>query len=214
VVAALGAMLFLQKRTIDKEKLFSWLLPGVPCVCYALLVARISVYTADRYVQPIYPIVLIAGMGLVLVCLEAFIKSKKLSLAISCLLICVVSANGLRICPWEYLYRESGRLLKTLEAYAGQDCIFIYDKDDPYARVQQSYFEVRQYRSVVFVADTDLELLGDLGLEGSDSLIVCIDYACDAESVLDAVMRADRRLSRRTELGKAGLYSTTWYLER
>lgn len=201
-----------RKKKVTAEKIFPWFLLGIPCVCYYVLIARISVYTADRYIQPIYPVVLIVGLGSVLISMEKLLKNRGLFLIVSGLLVLLMSVNGLRICPWEYLYKEDGRMFQQLDAYADCDCLFVYDANDPYNRIQQSFFEVSRYRSVVFVADTDLEMLENISLENKEQLILCIDFACDTEAVLEALEAVNQRFSSAVELGKAGLYTTTWYL--
>ena len=217
VLLVLVVVLLILITLVKKEKLevriaFPWFLLGIPCFCYYILIARISVYTADRYIQPIYPIVMIVGFGSVLVLTGKLIRNRKLFLSISCICILLLSINGLRICPWEYLYKENGKMLRELEAYSDCECLFVYDADDPYNRVQQSYFEVRQYESVVFIADTDLYLMSNLELENKNQLIVCIDYACNTEIIMETLQTVNPAFSVAENLGKAGLYTTTWHL--
>lgn len=211
-VVLLILIVFVKKEKLTGKELFPWFLLGVPCICYYVLIARISVYTADRYIQPIYPVVLVVGFGFLLIFAEKLLKLKKIFPVISCIVILMLSINGIRICPWEYLYREDGRMFEKLAAFSDCECLFVFDSHDPYNRIQQSYFEVRQYKSVVFIADTDLELLKDLSLEEKKQLVLCIDYACNTENVLEAIKTLAPSLSTIEELGKAGLYTTTWYL--
>ena len=103
-------------------------------------------------------------------------------------------------------------MFEKLSDFSDFECLFVYDSHDPYNRIQQSYFEVRLYKSVVFIADTDLELLADLSLGEKKQLVLCTDYACNTENVLEAIKAFAPALSSVEQLGKAGLYTTTWYL--
>lgn len=197
------------------DAVFPWILLTAPCLCYYILIARISVYTADRYIQPIYPIVFLSVTGLFLICAERLIRNRRLFVTVSGVLLLLAAVNGLRICPWEYLYREDADILRQLSDYGNYECVFIYDADDANARVQQSYFEISQYRSVTFVSDDNLVLLDQLACvtDNRDGLLVCIDFACPAQEVLAAIQASNPFFTRCTELGRAGLYTTTWFLD-
>ena len=198
-------------RNRVREKMEPWLLLLIPCFCYYVLIARISVYTADRYIQPIYGVVLTLGLGGVLTACKVLFRDKKVSALLTLCFFMAVTVNGLRICPWEYLYREDGILLDELEAYTGADCLYVYDADDP-SRIQHSYFEGKLFGSVFFVSDEHLELAAESGILEKSSLLLCTDYATGGEKTVEEILESSNRLQNSVCLGKYGFYTTTWYL--
>lgn len=219
LLAVLTALIFLmiQRKAGGAEKcppdsrLSSWMLLLLPCICYYVLISRISVYTADRYIQPVYGVVLVLGIGGLLAALRRLIPLDKSCLAVSCGILLVMTLNGFRLCPWEYLYRQDGEVLETIAEYPATDCLYIYDEDEP-SRIQQSYFEGRRFESITFVSDEHLNLIAELGFLEKDSLMLCVDYACDGEAVAADILADSETLMQSVCLGKYGFYTTTWYL--
>lgn len=177
-IFAAGLCLKKRRHFLDSRK-FALLL--FPCAAYFFLVAKIAAYSYDRYIQPIYPVVMTAG------CYAAWSifgvltrKNKSLYLTITALAASTVL--GVCMCQWPYLYRESSSLLERASEYGDYDCIYIYDGA---WKAQPSFYEVRNYKSVVFIAQDHLDMLDQMDLENSDGIVLCLMDTCAKDPVFE-----------------------------
>lgn len=184
-----------------------WLLL-LPCLAYFILVSKIAAYSYDRYIQPIYPVVVILG-GYMICYVCGKLSLKKVTAHCTMAVLAVTAALGLFRCQWEYLYRESESLLEQAEKHAGSQCIYIYD----WAwKAQPSFYEARNYESVTFISQDHLELLDEMELE-EDGIVLCIMDTCEQEPVLEKLESCYGGALSKETIGQY-FFSTSYYIYR
>ena len=175
---ALALILGIRKKALFVNKKI--MLTAVPCLGYFIIVAKIAAYSYDRYIQPIYPVVAVLGCCMITyIWHTVFLNKKAIGLAVP-ISLAVITVFSLVRCRWTYLYRESEQLLARASEKSEYRCIYIYDA---LWKVQPSFYEMQNYKSVVFIAQDHLDLLDSLKLTEEKGLIVCIMDSCDAESI-------------------------------
>lgn len=158
----------------------------IPSLCYFLLVSKIAAYISDRYLQPIYPMVFLLGAYALYVIGHSILSEKRAAAAMAVGAV-ILTAAGLWFCQWPYLYRDSEALLQHAANLSDHLCVYIYDDTWQGWKVQPFFYEVRNYRSVVFVSQKNLELLDTWNLEQEDGIVVSVINTCDQDAVFEKV---------------------------
>ena len=171
-------------RKMQAEKRIVLLL--IPSLCYFLLVSKIAAYISDRYLQPIYPMVFLLGAYALYVIGHSILSEKRAAAAMAVGAV-ILTAAGLWFCQWPYLYRDSEALLQHAANLSDHLCVYIYDDTWQGWKVQPFFYEVRNYRSVVFVSQKNLELLDTWNLEQEDGIVVSVINTCDQDAVFEKV---------------------------
>ncbi len=212
---ALSGISFLKTRKISARKkpadsrasLFKWILLAVPASLYFLLVSRMAVYVADRYLFPIYAVALCLFTSMV------YLSFRKITNVISAadlatLLLCgVVILCSWKNTTWNYIYRNEGARFKELEKYRETDCIIVYDHR---WKTESTFLEASIYNSVTFFPLADPELIDTFELS-PDSLIVLA--VGDNDEIIRLVSDKFPQLDQHIEAGSYA-YSTTYYFYR
>lgn len=165
------------ERRKTGDKYFCILFAGI---FYFLFVSFSAPYLVDRYMFPIYAIVLS-----VMLCLLGQWMKKNFAgyLYGMILLTAVVSVNGLRNSKWEYLYLPTEELLDAAREHGETDCLFIYESK---IRMQRVFCEASQYHSITFLKEENLEELATMDLASRYELVVIVDSRDD--EILDEIM--------------------------
>jgi uncharacterized membrane protein len=144
------------KGDIASESLWKIVFLIIPCTLYFLLISNIAVYTVERYIQPIFPLIILIIISLVYIVIQIFL-SKKVSIVFTCTLLILVGINGyISTTSFEYLESDSKEALKVSEHYSDKDVIFIYDRT---WKIIANYLELANYNSVTFYRTNELESL-------------------------------------------------------
>jgi len=187
-----------------KQNLFRFALLWIPCVLYFIFVGKSAAYTSDRYMFPVYAL-LLTGVILPLILMADRLK-PAVSMSIGALVLTGISAMAYVRCPWPYLYTESNALLKAAESHAQTDCLYIYDIN---WKTQPSFEEIRRYERVTFIEMDNLALLDEYEPQSTNDLIVKITK--DDEKILERIRQRFPHLTHAESEGFYG-YSSSWYL--
>lgn len=199
--------LFSRDRVQESENnimVMRYLCSITPILVYFLLIAKISVYLADRYMYPVYGIL----FAMALSGASQWIRKMagKYDIYIMAALVAVVIINGWRNADWTYLYRSSAALVEKASEYGEVDCIFVYEKPwEP----NPAYYEASKYHSVTFFAEENLDMLASMDLASRYQLVLMT--AADADEVIAEVQEICPELSRIEYLGGYA-YTNTYCL--
>ena len=132
----------------------------ITCVLYFLFVAKAAAYVNARYISPIYAVVVASVFCLVGKMIRNCL-GRRIAAPVLGAMVCLMLAGGWMSNSWEYLYRDSASVqhMASVREHADADCLFIYS--DKY-KIQGSYEEIRNYRSVTFVNSKHLKRLPGL----------------------------------------------------
>ncbi|MDE7478316.1 MAG: RICIN domain-containing protein, partial [Lachnospiraceae bacterium] len=153
------AVMFLKENhstiqiNFDKTCVMKWMVIWIPIVIYFLFVSKSAVYVTDRYLFPIYAVVLGIFLCMVAAIFKKFFAIQYVYIA-ACLLGAVFIVNGFGNAKWEYLYKNSADLLNKAKAYSDRNCISVYDQR---WKEQTAYCELKNYKSLTFISQDNID---------------------------------------------------------
>lgn len=124
---------------------------------YFILVSNIAVYTTERYVQPIFPIMILLFVIFVQRTFHLFVSYH--AALISTVAVCVLlSINGyVNTTSFDYLKSNSEEALEVSRQYSDTPVLFLYNRD---WKIWGSYAELKNYSSeITFYRPADMEVL-------------------------------------------------------
>lgn len=123
-LAAISLGLFSSAEVKWESISWKWMVILIPAMAYFLLIAKVAPYQTDRYMFPIYPLIMI----LVLIPVLSFLENRfsgKNAMVISCCLGAVIAGFSLEKTTWFYLFRDSLPLLASASNHKNLDAIYI-----------------------------------------------------------------------------------------
>ena len=154
-VAALVCRLHINRRAAIKNRCL-WGMLLIPGVCYFLLVSKIAVYHYDRYISPIYPVLILLISGLIDLTVRTFFRDKKLRFTVSVLLTMGCIFLSYWGCDWTYFEKQTALSVETAKEYAGLDCIIVNDGVNFWNHTL--YYEALNYNTLTFLSSADLDV--------------------------------------------------------
>ncbi len=137
----------LNRVTVNKQLILSYMFIVIPVFLYFLLVSKITVFREDRYMFPVYAL-LFWCLDLLLINLLNTVLSVKHTKIITVLMLCLFTISGWIRADWRYLYLSSKTYLKNAVRNANTDCICIYNTQ---WKSQILFAEAKNYKSIQFV---------------------------------------------------------------
>ena len=120
----------------------------LPSVCYVILVAKSAPYITDRYVAPIYTVLLAGMWGMLCTCIKNVYGNVKVRNIFISFFATVVVIASLANSKWDYLYTDSNERLNNSKKYgATSEAVVLYD--EPW-KVNPYYLEIKNCQSSVF----------------------------------------------------------------
>lgn len=163
----------------------------LPIVSYFLIISKIAAYEADRYLFPVYGVMYVVGIYYIYELVFRFFPEQQ-SILIICLIVSLVSCNGLQKAEWPYLYRNTEKELASLEAYKGKDCVYISSGG---SWLHWKWPEMTIYRTITYVLGNDMSKLPDFDEECTE-LVVIISGLNSPETYLDSIMKKYPKLKQ------------------
>ena len=141
-----------------KEKtgyLSSMALLCVPALVYFLLAARMSPYTVDRYIMPVFPFVIMIGAVIVVKSVALWKNKDSKMLVMRCTCGAIIVFQLCRLLQFEgfYWYKGYDEQRKLAEEYASYPCICIYVGSGFY----HNLLEFTSYERTLLLTEWELE---------------------------------------------------------
>lgn len=177
----------------------------VPAVIYFLIIARIAVYNADRYIQPIYGVVAALGICALYLLSHAVMQRRTADFFIVLVVVCIIVRSWFCV--------GLVNLEDEVEAidYADFDALYLY-KDDELWRIQAGFWNLKDCKSITFISDDGFDYIYQSDLLESEELVVIIqDEIEDADFYLASIVGVCPNLDDYTEADHGG-YATVYYL--
>lgn len=198
------------KLFTGKMSEFRWLLLVIPVISYFLLVSKMAVYVADRYLFPIYAVALCIFTSTVYLVLKKALGNRKITNTITMadlaalLLIGIVILLSWKNTTWNYIYRNETARFKELEKYRETNCIIVYDHR---WKTESTYLEASLYNSVTFFPLAELNQIDTSGMTPDDLIVLAVG---NNDEILRQVSNKFPHLDQHTAVGSYA-YSTTYY---
>ena len=205
VLIILSFILQKGRLLFSKNEMKKYALILIPIFLYFFVIAKIAVYNTDRYMFPIYAIIIGSVFSLASMIVLKVIKNKISYVILAAALLTLV-VHAYQIASWTYLYKKSVPFLSETKKYGDTDCLYVatdrWKMDHPFK-------EIKNYRSFTFISEDHLDDLKQLVIAKQKKLIVLI--IDDNQMVLKKIMSKYPQLTHYQKLGSFG-YTTTYYL--
>ena len=180
----------------------------VPSLLYYFLIAKIAVYDTDRYIQPVYGVVVASGICGIYVLSRAAMKEKAADLFMVVVFICMIIGS------WSctQLYRfERQEKEETAVKYEDYDAIYLY-RDEELWRIQAGFWRLKDCRSITFISDDGFDYLyqGDI-LQEDELLVIIQDEIADMDFYLASIVGVAPNLENYEKVDH-GDYATVFHL--
>lgn len=193
----------------NEHKAADWSFVILPSIFYFLLVCKIAVLIADRYIYPIYALVLIWGIyGIYVLFRKLFCNISECIFPVFCVMLAVISVLSWKNAYWEYFFKDYETLDATLETYSDLDCLYVSDNFT--SKIFTDYVEVSSLSSVTYFQD-DLSTLENMEELRSKDEYILYTVDVDATRVIDELMAICPQLYTYKQLGQKN-HSTIWYV--
>ncbi|MFP7492984.1 hypothetical protein SFC66_04270 [Terribacillus saccharophilus] len=147
---------YANKSVLGQSSVWQYVMLIVPCTLFGLLVVNIAVFTVERYIQPIFPLLILIFVTLLFHVVRLY-TAKTISLIIGCVLLAVICITGYtKTTSFEYLMTPSAEALDIAEQYRDKDSVYLYEI--PW-QVVPSYEELSYLNSVTFYTPDKMEAL-------------------------------------------------------
>ena len=160
-----------------------WLLI-TPVVGYFLLAARMAPYLVDRYIMPLFPLVILSGALAVVVSgsvLERHYREKRIVYT-ACGIMLGLQLLGLCQYDGAYLYTGYREQLQVAEKYSAYPCICVYDGVGYYENLP----EFVQYEKTLLVTEEELAGRKDVAsVEDLDKVVVLLKSTEDWQQIFE-----------------------------
>lgn len=177
----------------------------IPIGMYFFIVSKMAAFITDRYMFPIYAGAMVGVFCLAISSLQIFFKDKNL-LIVTALFLAIIVINEWKNVTWSYLCKNSTNLIEMSESKKNVDCLYVYDEN---WKTQPSFFEVRNYNSVTFVQNSNLEALPSLEIIDNKEMMLLV--TADSDKILEEIMKQCSQFSGYLEIGTYA-FTTTYYL--
>lgn len=189
-----------QKKTLesleesDKTSLILLVIFTISAVMYVFIIAQVAPYKADRYVFPIFPLVLLVFVYLIKNSLFYFIKSRKLQLAVIALFTIISLIGTYANNTVNYLYENRKMDYLTDNTKIQNDNAILFYNNDRVVGAQITNAAQYLYyhpQSYIFNTTTGIEQLKGLNLDENETLIY-FGYAVEDEIFVEKIIEETR----------------------
>lgn len=166
--------------TESHQHIYKYVLLILPLIIFFLFVAKSAGYIEDRYISPIFAIVYVLIWGILWHVLKN-IKTEYSRQIATMIIVAVVSTGSFNTANG-YLYLDSGNFFNTIKtSYSGLDAVVVWDAK---WKTQASFEEIRNYGSVTFIEQKNLEKIKEIScLQDNDEFMVLVP----SDSVLNQI---------------------------
>lgn len=180
----------------------------LPAVLYFFLVAKIASDETDRYIFPIYTVLLSAVLSLLWISIQALLENKSLRLVLFSLVCAISLISQYSTASWPYLYLSETERLSRAGENKDLNAIIVYDEK---YTIVQTFLQASQYNSVTFYSSEDLEQLQNYDYRNSDALICLIPSSAETDDLMERIVSFLPNISSFSKTDTFAYY-TTWEL--
>ncbi len=195
-----------EKQRGEKSAIWQYIMVLVPSAIYFLIISKVAVYTTNRYITPIYAVLLCAVFCLVFSVMSSLMDKKKFALC-AAVITAVMSVMTFGSCQKGYLYKDTQPLLDFAQQHSELECLYLYD--GVRFRVMPSFTEVSNYKNVTFVDYRNDGFLWSVDYSGNSEMVLIVVDA--DQNAIDEVMGEYPQFTSCDEIGDFG-YATTYHL--
>lgn len=164
-----------------------------------LLISKMAVYHYDRYISPIYPVLILLIIGMIDCITKSLLRKKHLRLSASIMLTLACILPSYVSCDWTYLQEGTGAAVKAAKTLSDMDCVIVNHEVNFWN--QTLYFEAQNYQSVTFLSDTQLNEYSASQVYQTKPIVVYImDILDNQDEILRKMMQQNPAYTHYTQL--------------
>lgn len=151
----------IRKNDAQKKELLIWSILIIPCAGYFFLVSKTAAYLTDRYMYPIYGLIIVLGISGICQSIRLLLKRQIWYGGVAAICLLLLLLRGYQYADWPYLYQNdvSGTALENAENYKECSCIYVFEEK---WKCTQSFLEIVTYKDSTFVRPEQLENIRNL----------------------------------------------------
>lgn len=144
----------------------------VPGIFYVLLVSKMAVMLATRYIAPLYGSWIIVIMLLIKGIMDYIDKSSLRSIGAICIVALLLNAEW-KMYTWPELYPEAKDAVEVAKEYgAHNECVYVYET---LYRSMPTYQEFMQYPKITFIPEDNFDLLLQEHYTSQHNMVIYFD---------------------------------------
>lgn len=177
------------------------------CLGYYIIISKGAVMLFDRYIMPVYPIILLISFVIIAYLQELFPRFKSYA---GYSVIIILTILGLFTQKMDYLYEDSVTKLEYAQTHAMQPVIVVCTLD---SRMYTIYPELMNYDNLVVITPDEVNLLKQQGLNQYNEVIIyeLVSQVDDSIPIdISQIIRDNSELSTSKEVYKQ--YNETTYI--
>ena len=184
----------------------------VPSVSFFAIVAKSTPAVSDRYIYPVYPVLLVGMICLFYRIIKLFFIDNNRSVRILAVIMIICVTGGLLQCKWEWLYLDSRDNIAFAEEEGKEaEAICIYNGS---WRLLPSYLEIKRFKSATFYScNDDLEMIISHIFENKDVKICVFIVGLDDSDMVKIKQSVELEGYSVYHTGEFG-YAKSLYLKR
>ena len=178
----------------------------VPAAVYFVIISTVAVYITNRYITPIYAVLLCGVFSLVSLLLVQLVGKNK-GVVCTAVLVAVITVMTFNSCQRGYLYSDTQPLLDFAKQHSDTECLYLFD--GVRFRMMPSFVQVSEYKNVNFINYKNEGFLWSCDYSGNDELVLIVVGA--DENAIEQVLGEYPQFTACDEIGNFG-YATTYHL--
>ena len=206
-------LVILKKRKIIKrDNFFSYILLLCPSIAYVLMISKVSVYVTDRYMYPVYAIIIVNIFVGIYYVVSEFACKKWQTIMIAGFICLIFNIDGFKNIFIPYMNTINEREIQEEQYFTNRNCVYVYD---PYElwKIQAEYLKISKCDKTMFILDSEYETFMKSELADSDELIVYISNTLDTDFLLLS-METITPNTNECEVISDGGYTSIYYLHK
>ena len=187
----------------------------VACLSYFVFVSISASFQTDRYIYPIYAVILIVIDGLVYYGILYWIQNEKITNRVFTIGVIILISLALYKPQYSNLYLSDKEMMYNLKTKNDMNCICIYEG---IWELPSLWDEIQNYKSVTFYQCLDgnnvEEIMRGYPFLDSEKIIVIMaeNSGWDRKKIVTQSFSDNMNLVNQGEIAH-GLYNTTWIFE-
>lgn len=168
-----------------QEDVFLMIL-SIATVFYFAIISKVALAITDRYVSPIYSIILVCITIGLWKCVNAVLQ-PKIGTMVMIFVVSVMIVAGWKTNGWRYLYNDEKELLDVARREtSGKDCVYICNSDKGSWKINANWTDLSNVSAISFISVDRMNEMDELSINDKYDLVLYI-MDDDAEKIADAV---------------------------
>ena len=195
-------------KTPEREIYFcSWFLLVFPVILYLLVVSKSAAYITDRYLYPVYGLLIVILIGGTCLETQNLFRNHKIQKGIILMMTGILLFIGYRNADWEFLYHneQSETALANADKYKDLSCIYLYAEK---WECKASFLEAIKYVNITFYPISRIEEIKDI----SEPTVIYVPKE-QSEECIQQVMKQNPNLIDYEIISRFSGYETGYVVE-